>query len=526
MSRKNIERPMYWFGLLLLANLTAACAAYSEPLAADPSAKPIRDHKVSDLFIPQDMGAISEIHAEPAPNASQRQRVLFLIQDAHVNYEGQKNLAKILDKLAQDYGIRLILVEGGEGNMSLSYLREWSDPEELKTIAAAYLESGAISGEEYLDLTSERDLLLWGIEDKKLYDQNFEIFLEVERVRSEIQPDLQQMQAALAQLLPKVMSPAYLSLEKARNDFDAGSLSLKEYTALLVKEADRLGIDHSAYPEFNRYAALTKSEAGLDLKVIADEQRRLAEVLNGKATAAEVSALAEISKKLQASQTDKLAFYSELERLAKSYAVNLADYPAFTSYLAYLKEVRSIKVKQLWAHLEALAEALQKALAKTPEQARLMQIAKGMEQFDRLMRLKWMPADYRLYKESADAWQPSRWVEDVKADLAQAGLDVPLPLHPERLDAALARTVRFYEAAYARDAAMAERTVRVMADEQESMAALVVGGFHSESLGKRFVEQGIKVVVITPRVSPEQDSARYSEILKLSNGVAIKEPVQ
>ena len=50
----------------------------------------------------------------------------------------------------QTYSLKKVLVEGGIGNVDLSYLTRGVSPERVKDVAERYLKEGKISGEEFL----------------------------------------------------------------------------------------------------------------------------------------------------------------------------------------------------------------------------------------------------------------------------------------------------------------------------------------------------------------------------------------
>src|SRR5262245_1655554 len=67
--------------------------------------------------LPRELGHLSAptlAFSESNPSSP----VIYIIQDAHGNEIAQRNVAAILDILASQHGLRLILVEGGEGDAS------------------------------------------------------------------------------------------------------------------------------------------------------------------------------------------------------------------------------------------------------------------------------------------------------------------------------------------------------------------------------------------------------------------------
>src|SRR3989338_1726178 len=85
--------------------------------------------------------------------------LIIHIQDAHVNLSGQKNLANALDDIMLKYKISLVLVEGGSRDDTLTPIKSVAPPEVWKKVAKKFLIEGKISGEEYLNLTSEHPMM-------------------------------------------------------------------------------------------------------------------------------------------------------------------------------------------------------------------------------------------------------------------------------------------------------------------------------------------------------------------------------
>ena len=93
-------------------------------------------------------------------------KLVIHIQDAHSNLSGQQNLANALERLMEEAGTPLVLVEGADRDVTLDEVRESVDPKEWRIAAKRFLYDGAISGEEYLNLTSDRPMRIIGVEQR------------------------------------------------------------------------------------------------------------------------------------------------------------------------------------------------------------------------------------------------------------------------------------------------------------------------------------------------------------------------
>jgi hypothetical protein len=106
------------------------------------------------------------------------------IQDAHGQIAAQKNIQKILSKIAgsEESPYHLCLVEGAKGYVNRAplkaFLNTGYDPRPL------LLSKAMINGPELASL-NRSDMILWGIEDEDLYRRNREAFLKARKTRDE-----------------------------------------------------------------------------------------------------------------------------------------------------------------------------------------------------------------------------------------------------------------------------------------------------------------------------------------------------
>lgn len=114
--------------------------------------------------------------------------MVIYIQEPHVNAEAQQQLVVLLQRLIAQRGLRLILVEGGYGDVSLTPFVRGTTLERRQQVAQVYLQSGLLSGEEYLNVVSNAPLTLWGVEDRRLYDENVQALLSADTVRQRVRP--------------------------------------------------------------------------------------------------------------------------------------------------------------------------------------------------------------------------------------------------------------------------------------------------------------------------------------------------
>ena len=475
--------------------------------------------ELSRLVIPQEFGHVSRI--QPAARLARTTKTVILIQDAHVNYEAQQHLAGILDRLATDYGIRLVLVEGGYGDLNLSSLREFGGPAARKRVADRYLQSGLISGEEYLQLVSDRDLQLWGVEDPALYDRAMTLFLETEQIQQVAGQPLERLQQLIEQIRAQIPNEPLRAFEARRTAFEREELAFSAYLVALAAEAERAGLALAEYPTLQRMLTVLQLEGSIKQEQLELEQRDVLEEVRRRADHAAVATLLDAGRAIKAGTGTPEAFYALLGSLMDQLHLAGDRFPQLSAYIRYVSLKEQAPSDRVLTELHALQEAVKQRLLTSPEETALLAMAEGVARYEELLRLQWSPEEYRAYQAHQDEWRVSRWLPVLEGYAARfhvpwawqgdAGLSAR---QAGALDEQLQHAVRFYEASAARDAAIVQRTLEQMKAQGVSVAALIVGGFHTDQLRRLLAARGVQLAVVTPWVGKDTEDDRYRTVLK------------
>ena len=252
---------------------------------------------VSDL--PASVATIEDAwKAEGGGTKDEGRRTLILIQDAHTNNSAQFNIAKTLEILShnpslpqaqhssslpkapqhssslrgakrrsnldfnpeskiasssaeerrtpRNDGTPLVFVEAGFEDESLTFLKQFGTQEERKQAAESLLRQGKLQGSEYFNLTTDKDVILWGVEDLNLYKEALETYRSVAKKRDKYEDYLQRIQTTINTLKPRIYNPHLLSFDQKNQDFKKENLSLTDYFELLTsdRKSTRLNSSH------------------------------------------------------------------------------------------------------------------------------------------------------------------------------------------------------------------------------------------------------------------------------------------
>ncbi len=500
------------WALLILVGAAQGALAQS----AQRSSSPIRDLQVSDIFVPAEVGYVTEATEPPA--GSVRAPLVIHIQEAHTNYEAQRHLVSILEQLIQDHGLKLILVEGGRGDVSLAYLRAYGSPDNRRAVADKYLKAGIISGEEYLDIVSDHPLILWGVEQDDLYQRNLEAFIEAEELRATVIPTLAAVRQTVQSLKSELSNPELTDLQVKADAFRRAELGLADYAEALAGAAARQGIAETEYSHLQRFRAVRRLEQALDLAAVQQEQQALTKELSVRADGQALADLVAQAQGMKDGKVTREAFYTRLEQLAVASNLRLDDSPHLASYITYVKERAQVQTTALSTELDTLAARLQEALATTPESRQLQEIEQQLLLVENLVALRLSPSEHQSLQAAGLSGLCAGWDRFLSTQAGRHGLQSPSAAQLREVDQALPTLWGFYTAASTRDEALVGNAMAKIRETQEPLAVLITGGFHSPQITKRLQDAGVGTVVVAPKVTRATDEELYRAVVKYKSG--------
>lgn len=212
---------------------------------AEPTEEP------GEITVPAQYGSIIETHK--GTNA----KLIVHIQDAHANYEAQKNIAAIVEDLIKNYNVNLVLREGASTDKNFAYLRERASLKARRNAAEKLLKDATITGIDYLTLTSNYPISFQGIEDKQLYDANKNALWEMDKFKDIALEYVNKLTIAADSLKTKIYNADLLAMDKAKKDYENETMGLSAYYKILNDIIKKKNI---AIEEFPNFSAFVKGE--------------------------------------------------------------------------------------------------------------------------------------------------------------------------------------------------------------------------------------------------------------------------
>ena len=464
------------------------------------------------IRIPSEYAKVKEV-CDNSFSSFEGAQTIIHIQDPHCNFEAQKNIALMLQYLIEEYGLKLILVEGGSGDVNLSFLRGYGDPKQRKEVAYKYLMNGEISGEEYLDIVSDYDIELYGIEDQGLYDAHLTSFLEIDPIMKEGLKDLEALSYIVKALKPHIYNESLIQLEKVKSDYEEKTVSLLEYCRSLLEIIRGSSLNAENYPQMRAFSETGELEKGIDFNRAEVERNELIKKLAWFLTEGEVKEIIDKSKEFKEGIITPEQYYSFLKDAAE-YVIDVEDeYPELNAYIKYISISKEIKVPFLLEEIESLEKEVKETLFTDSDQRTLNDISKSLDILKGLLNLELTPQEYAYFKERRSQCMTTAWVDFLNTQCRKFGLRKSC-VRSKAIDENLDRLERFYQLGAEREKAFIRNTLKKMNQSGEEIAVLIAGGFHTPGISRMLKDRGYSFVVTVPVITQKVDSQSYFSALR------------
>lgn len=450
--------------------------------------------------------------------------LVLLIQDAHTNSSCQMNEAKLLDILRPT----TVFMEAGSGDESLSFLRPYASLQKRQQVAKSYVLQGKMQGVEYLDLTSDHDFKIYGVEDMSLYAQSVDLYRAIAAKREKYEEYLNRVDGAIDSLKSKLLNPFLAAFVDKMTSHERGDMTSIDYISFLLNHSERLGLSVSSLDKIREIRSIEKSidfdrvqkeQVEFIASLPEDERRELLEASRSKDEAVRSGFMMTLREKLIKSVSSRGAQHGK----------NLIQ------YLDYFHTTQSIDASMLLKEQKLLEQSILDSLILSPTEKQFISTINSAVILRKILKLTITPQEYESYKKD----QPAHDIRKITGFLNQQ-----LMIHKDAYDKAvyledgyadmIQKCEQFYELTYQRDQKFLENMFNVIpaaknvmpsvsegssthldssASPRNDTSILITGGFHTPNLKYLLKQKGISYISLTPQVLQETNQKRYEEIL-------------
>jgi hypothetical protein len=491
--------------------ITISCFLFTSVLSqglyamADTEREKQKARAILDGFIlPSFIGRVSDARYFGS------RKVVINIQDLHCHSEVQRNIAKILSLLDEKYTLPAVYVEGGIGRIDTSWTQMIENASSRQRMVDALLESGRLTGAEYYSIRSGKTGLLAGLEDEKLYTDNLLRLNSILEKHEQIQTTLPEIKISLEGLADRYYQSDNRRFDRVLNKYAKGELSAEKFYRILLRYAEKAGVDPQDYANLQEFLRLVELQKRLRYRKISRELASLVADLKQRLPYTAYSAL--MKKTGDLSRPDEL--YAYLAKITAEYHITIGDeYPELAKFFALIEANGKINPLSLVREEKRLIRELHSRLSRSRSEREVAFIADFFGCLQEYLGNKITAEDLEYFREQVAGFKVL-WEKYLLSDKIPS-----LAAYYELFD-------RFYEVNKERntcfirnileDKGTGERkdirqipSVDHVQKVMESLAGTkevivtVTGGFHTTGLTELLKDRQVSYMVITPAVTSD-----------------------
>ncbi|MBU3912236.1 MAG: phosphoglycerate kinase [Candidatus Omnitrophica bacterium] len=470
---------------------------------------------LSLIHIPEELGKVVEVYQNPDQD---RSKLVVHIQDLHTNPEASLNLAKILDILLKDYKMGLVCSEGADGIVDTSSVSGFPDVDVREKVARLFIDSGELTGEEYLSITKYPELPIWGIENKDIYFKNIVEFNNIMKFNPDSQVFISQIKKALEELKPKIYSKELLAIDQKELDYDNQKIETVDYLKHLSIYIQKLNIPTANYKNIALLDETMGKESKIDQQKIMQESQslllNLQSAITGKSNRSDMDTLMAKARLFKDQKISSFSFYSYLKDLAnRRLKGQLSKYPNLMDFVDYLTKVNSLDSTKLFIEMGELTYEIKQRLARNDEEKALTQNLRNIKFLEGFFNLKVSNEELDYYLENRGSHKTGYFEGFLKPAIKKYNISSFVDFKPDLVDSHLQELEDFYKTAKSRDLVMFNNSVSEIEKRNIKVSALISGGFHTKGLTRLLKDKGYSYIVISPFSKTEIDEENYHFLL-------------
>ncbi|MBI1978276.1 MAG: hypothetical protein HYS55_05945, partial [Candidatus Omnitrophica bacterium] len=478
---------------------------------------------IDSFRIPSEIGVIKSAFQ------GTQDRLVVHIQDAHVNEEAQRNIARVIDYMNKTIpppplssptqwgeerrGGLLVAVEGASGDLDTTLFAAFPDEEARTAVADYYLREGVLTGPEHIAITKLPKLKLFGAEETQVYEQNRKAFLDSLEFKDRSIHALSEIRLRLDQISRFVFSNELRRLRDEHTGFVKEKSYLSHYVRYLVELSDTLNVSSYPYRQMESFLNLVKLEKEIDFDKAEKEIDLLIGDLKKILDREELSRFVTNSIQFRLKKMTRAEYYGYLEDKVSGHSEAEAKYQNVLKYLNYTRSYEAIGI-ELFTEIDQLEEAIKNKLFRNESEVKLDRLYRFLDILDHIFDFSLTKDDVDYFYTYRDEFKADTFRSFVGQEAQKANQTLSLPVGIRVIDQDLPKIEEFYKAALKRDKILIHRAHQKMVQESRKTAVIVTGGFHTPGIERYLKEQDISYLVVTPRIAKaidEQKEARLYE---------------
>ena len=478
----------------------------------------LSDLDPTKINIPSEYGAIIDIwRPETKPGQTSEYKTLVIeIQDPHCNVEAQTNISKMLKFIIEAYDVNFVAVEGAEDYIDMQEVNSMPNQPLKEAITEYFFKRGRITGVEYLALTDPSSKFkIYGIEDRKVYDQNYDAYLKTVSLKKQVEELYKVIQDLFNVIKRKVYSKELIQFDEKVYGHKAGQVSLNDYMNYLYGYITADGKPESSiknrFPNFWNMIRAMKMEATVNFSQAEADRKPFVEELSSKLSEEDLRDVTKKTLQFKLARLSQYSYYTYLAGLADKYKIDKAAYRNLFEYIEYLAVSSSIDFIKLKDDMDDMEDLIFETLLKNDEQRKLKDIKYKAYILYSLYKLTVTRKEWQYFLTHKDemTWDSIKaYLKDFSATLDKAKYD-----YAAAANIPLDSAVDFYKKALERDEILVTNGLKEASKTGVKAYVQVTGGFHAEGIKDILQQKNIPFIILNPKISEGNEADFYEEVM-------------
>ena len=300
---------------------------------------------------------------------------VVLIRDLHCQDEAQCCIATCIQDLYAQLGIRTILLEGAEGTVQTTLYKAFPDEKVRKQVGREFVKKGYLTGAEYADIQMgvAGGIELFGVEDAKVYIDNFKAFREVRDLYGEAKGTIDEVNNWF-ETVKKERYSEDLQVVDGVSQMLEGRKELKLAQAIddvgkvLVKQGKSKEDPFEGYGELEKFRQIMAVGATIDQQKVQSELKKLVGKLEGVLVEEELQELVTKMLHFRLRKISAAVYLGFLKQLYEENEIGegtLSEtYPELGKWLSLSLLQEDLVFENVWKEMQELVEGLKETYAR------------------------------------------------------------------------------------------------------------------------------------------------------------------
>ncbi len=489
------------------------------------SATPLTFSSCDDIF--NSMSVIKQEYGKvTAVQDSSSDITVVNIQDLHCHEQTQRNISEIIKTLDKNYSLKSVFIEGGYGQIDVSWINKVQDEKIRNSMIEKMLQSGYLTGAEYYAVKNSKYDLLNGIEEKDIHQANLNRLSKI----IEKQPQYNSVVSKVNKEI-EVLSNIHLNEKNKRfsrkiNDYRNGKTDTLKFYRLLAKYVEKINsvpeqynnitaINFDDYPNISKYINISQQSKDTNPRQVSIELQTLINIIKNKIPYSSYKKLLDITKNF--TDTEKLVEF--LAKFSEQYDIDLSkDFKELNNFFTANRLNQNLNPIELVNEERKLIEQIRMALSYDNTEYEISYIADFSIYFE----------DYLTYSLTSSDWKY------IKQDFEKFRLLYSKYATVDRINE-IASDINFINDYYDTNDARNDifvsnilknenpqqnlnvlRTSDEILKQSREVFVVITGGYHSDALKSIFADRKVNDIVITPNVTGDIKDAdqKYNRIIE------------